>query len=1275
MSGHSSPSDIDGDGQVQDLQTVATSLLGQDTSGQAWALPPISAYPQARESGGGSGQGGYSSSSGLAPVPMGDADEQGQLDAAQMEERRREKVALLRVRQPRFMPDEFGLTITELSAICSFDNRSDPSQIELLNSQYGGPEGVAYLLKTDLDMGLPLQRATFMRRKSVLDQGKFIAVGAKEDLEAGDTGAATAKGADMTVGDKDIRTLVFGSNLIPPPKPSSILEIVWETIKDDPIIKVLIVGAVVVLALGTAICPSEGWVEGVAILVAVVIVLSSDKRTKVIRGGIKDQVSSWDLLVGDIVEVVVGDEIPADGIYVSGNRLVVDESPLTGESLPVKKGPSSPYLFSGCQISEGFGTMLVTAVGTRSSGGQIQELLNEAQSEETVLQMKLKIVAVLIGKIGVASGLLTFIGLAIRWAIDWAQGNPLVSDSCGGSTSGSLARIEAIAKDFVIGITVVVVAVPEGLPLAVTVSLAFSMFKMIQDKCFVRHLDASETMGEATCICTDKTGTLTENRMTAVKALVGDQVHYGEGSGEEQTHPFTERTFGTRVRDLLAEGICINSSCFLKIKPETGAALFVGSATEGALLQFAQKIGVHYEGVRAGVEKVENGTWSFSSDRKRMSTLVRPIASAPPTTTSSASSTTAKEYRLYTKGASEIVLGLCTHIIDAEASSVTPLSSNDLARIQRTIKRWASQGLRTIAMAYKDTDKLLTTFEGQGKKDDPEHDLVFIGLVGIKDPLRKEVPGAVAQCQKAGLTIRMVTGDNILTACKIARECNIMYGDGVALEGPVFRLMSEEEKIAILPRLQVLARSSPSDKHTLVSLLRKLGEVVAVTGDGTNDAPALKEADVGFAMGICGTQIAMNASDIVLLDDNFVSLVQSIRWGRNVLNCVRKFLQFQLGVNLAAITLTFVGSVTVGSSPLSTVQLLWVNLIMDSLGALALASEEPEDDILDHPPHSRHENLLSGPMKEYIFMQLVYQITVLLVLLLRGDDIFSPDATFYNSADITGTPSKRLKTLVFTTFILMQVTNEVMARQLNGELNLFRNFFRNKLFLLILAVILIVQVLAIVFGGSFFDTVQMNWEDWVICAVLALVNFPCVFVGRAIALLVHRTRGSSRRVHPEKGLAGREASIQRTTSVRSADVDSQQVASIGGRRGSVGSGGMRDSTGKRESMATPLISSSGGAGGSLPILSSGIASSTGLLRTGSGMGGAYRTTHRSGRRWQTLRSAVVLMNALDDVRKDDFTRTGPDQSFIENVRSFRKDPALPTKNAANTRSAASLRKL
>ncbi|KAJ3392073.1 Calcium-transporting ATPase 10, plasma membrane-type [Lobulomyces angularis] len=997
-----------------------------------------------------------------------------------------EKVKLihskLREEMDLLSSDEFGLTTEELDEICSFDNRNSESLVENLNTKFGGPLGVAIKLRTDPSIGLKTYDVPHNVKQ-------------KKGKVSPEQETPTVK---KVVQDAELRQKMFGSNIIPPPPSQSIFSMIIGQIKEDPILKILIVGAIIVISLGSAICPSSGWVDGFTILIAVILVLGvtsgndwskekkfkkllllqSDKKVKVLRNGVKDQISSWDLVIGDLVEVSPGDEIPVDGLFFSGTRLMIDESPLTGETLPVKKNEKNPFVFSGCQVNEGNALILTTAVGAHSSGGKIQLLLNEAQSQETVLQVKLGVVAVQIGKIGVAAGILTFFGLAIRWAIDWAHDVPLPPSHCSGSSSANdtLSRLQELATHFVVGVTIVVVAVPEGLPLAVTISLAFSMFKMMKDKCFVRQLDASETMGQATCICTDKTGTLTENRMTAVKIFAGEKEYFGAGSGHENAAAFTPTTLPESIKVLLTECACLNSSCFVKYKEDSPLPIFVGSATEGALLVLSEKLGVNYNQVRETHTTSENGIWDFNSERKRMSTLIEK------------SETT---FRLYTKGASEIVFSLCESKIN-EDGQPTILTADEKTKVQNKIKDWASEGLRTFVLAYKDTTERYTV-----DSKEVETSLTFVSLVGIKDPLRKEVPGAVLQCQKAGLKIKMVTGDNILTASKIARECGILT-NGIAMEGPDFRALSESEKRKVALKLQVLARSSPSDKFILVSLLKSMGEVVAVTGDGTNDAPALKEADVGFSMGICGTQIAMNASDIVLMDDNFVSLVQSIRWGRNVLNSVRKFLQFQLGVNLIAIILTFIGAITSGVSPLNTVQLLWVNLIMDTLGALALASDEPEDDILETPPHPRDAPLISQKMKEYMLIQIIYQVTVLLVILLQLDNFMVPTPEHILESGHSYV-TKRTSTVVFCVFIFCQCSNLVMSRKLNGELNFLGGFTRNKLFLFILSVIITVQLLTVVLAQDFMSTTSLNWEEWLLVALLAVGNFVFTFFVKVFA--------------------------------------------------------------------------------------------------------------------------------------------------------------------------------
>lgn len=385
---------------------------------------------------------------------------------------------------------------------------------------------------------------------------------------------------------------------------------------------------------------------------------------------------------------------------------------------------------------------------------------------------------------------MTFLGLAIRWAISFITNGELVASACINTSNSSetIVRVINLVEDFVVAITVVVVAVPEGLPLAVTLSLSLSMFKMMRDKCFVRHLDAAETMGQATTICTDKTGTLTYNRMQVVRFMIKGHIFKGEGSGDKDAQPFSPTTLPLEVNRLITECCSMNSNSFIKNEDQADEPgffpVFVGSATEGAMLILSKKLGVKYQKLRKEIQIAPNGVWSFSAERKRMSTLcVLPES---------------RKYRLYTKGASEIVLDLCTMIYDPTSMRAVLIKPSDVEEISKNIKAWATEGLRTISIAYKDFDHHV-----DNSVEDPETDLVFVCILAIKDPLRKEIPQAVASCKKAGIVVRMVTGDNILTATKIAKEANIFFGDGIALEGPVFRAMPKPEKLDILDRLQV----------------------------------------------------------------------------------------------------------------------------------------------------------------------------------------------------------------------------------------------------------------------------------------------------------------------------------------------------------------------------------------------------------------------------------------------------------------------------------------
>ena len=622
------------------------------------------------------------------------------------------------------------------------------------------------------------------------------------------------------------------------------------------------------------------------------------------RNGTDTLVTNTDLVVGDIVRLVTGDKLAADGVLLAAQGLVVDEASLTGESDPIKKCPTAnPWLRCGTQVSEGSGTMLVTAVGVHSEWGRTMAMV-VGETGNTPLQEALTVLAQAVGKVGLAVGVLCFIVLMVRWMVE-NRGFPVSQFA------------EGPLRFFIFAITIIVVAVPEGLPLAVTISLAYSMRKMMKDNNFVRVLAACETMGGATAICSDKTGTLTENRMTVVAARLG-----GKGAVLAMPPPGAGGVEAALAHELHINA-ALNSKAFLiekaekeaekeaaaeaaakaaggktaKKKPKklTGAAAvaaaaaaassmagvdFVGNRTECALLLLLRSWGVDYRALRATHGPRVLREYDFSSERKMASVLLAPEGGGGGA-------------RLYAKGAAEIVVRRCVSAWTPGGGS-EPLTDADRAALLDQVTSMAATGLRTIGLAHRDLSA--KEVAGGAPETPPEDALTLVAVVGIKDPVRAEVPDAVATCQRAGITVRMVTGDNIHTARHIARECGILAEGGLAMEGPDFRALPEGELMNLLPRLQVLARSSPADKLVLVRTLKKMGDIVAVTGDGTNDAPALKESDVGMAMGIAGTEVSKEAADIVIMDDNFSSIVKAVMWGRSVFCNIRKFLQVGVGV-------------------------------------------------------------------------------------------------------------------------------------------------------------------------------------------------------------------------------------------------------------------------------------------------------------------------------------------------------------------------------------------
>ncbi|GAM20513.1 hypothetical protein SAMD00019534_036880, partial [Acytostelium subglobosum LB1] len=919
------------------------------------------------------------------------------------------------------MSDEFKFDLKTLGSLVDVPKNPD------LLKEIGGPQGLADGLKSSLKDGLPNEQNSTETN----------------------------------------RVHIYGKNILPPPPHTPLWRIVLDALSDHILI-LLIVAAVVSIILGAVPATSEdpkiAWVDGVAILVAVVIVVTvtsvndfknqarfrdlnektSDKQIKAIRSGEQCQVSIFDVRVGDIITLDTGDILCADGVFVDGHSLTCDESSITGESDPIKKGHMEqgfdPFFISGSQVLEGFGKMMVTAVGVNSFNGKTMMSLR-VETEDTPLQEKLGKLADNIGKFGLAAAVLLLLIVIPKYFIE----KKVRHEDLPKSTASDITKM-------IIGsITIVVVAVPEGLPLAVTMALAYGMMKMYKENNLVRHLASCETMGSATNICSDKTGTLTQNVMTVVTGCIGQRFD------DCPAYADYAKTNLKEMSTILVEGLAVNSNAYEGMSTK-GKMEFIGSKTECAMLNFTKLFDCDYLEVRKRLEVIE--LYPFSSARKRMGVLVRQNE---------------QTLRFYQKGASEIILAQCDRYIDPNGQTQA-LTPEIKAMYEETIVTFATDALRTIGLAYRDfSNDCGIDFKGQA----PETNLIFIGVIGIKDPLRPEVPGAVAQCKRAGITVRMVTGDNIITATNIAKNCGILTEGGICMEGPVFRNLPQDEMDAIIPRLQVLARSSPTDKQLLVGRLKDLGEVVAVTGDGTNDGPALKLANVGFSMGIAGTEVAIAASDVVLLDDNFASIVRAVIWGRNIYDAICKFLQFQLTVNVVAVTVAFVGTITSGShSPLTAVQLLWVNLIMDTLAALALATEPPTPELLDRPPTGKNAPLITRGMWKNIIGHSVLQLIILFVLLYKGDKIYE------NFVDFPIVYSERHHyTIVFNTFVFLQLFNEINSRVLGNRLNPFTNFFNNPIFVIVLVATFIIQVLFVTFGDDATSTARLNITEWVACII------------------------------------------------------------------------------------------------------------------------------------------------------------------------------------------------
>ncbi|XP_015571849.1 calcium-transporting ATPase 9, plasma membrane-type isoform X2 [Ricinus communis] len=941
-------------------------------------------------------------------------------------------------------PTPYGDYAIGLEQLASMTRDQNLSALQ----QYGGAKGLSSMLKTNLETGIHGDEDDLIKRKSA-----------------------------------------FGANTYPRKKGRSLLRFLWEAWQDVTLI-ILIIAAIASLALGIKTeGPEEGWYDGASIAFAVILVivvtavsdyrqslqfqnLNEEKQNiqlEVMRGGRTLKISIFDIVVGDVVPLTIGDQVPADGILITGHSLALDESSMTGESKIVHKDYKAPFLMSGCKVADGVGTMLVTGVGINTEWGLLMASISEDTGEETPLQVRLNGVATFIGIVGLSVAVSVLAVLLGRYFTGNTRNSNGDVQFVKGETKISEA-IDGVIKIVTIAVTIVVVAVPEGLPLAVTLTLAYSMRKMMADKALVRRLSACETMGSATTICSDKTGTLTLNQMTVVEAYVGKKKMI-PADDSAQLH--------SEVSSLLCEGVAQNSTGSVFVPKDGGDVEISGSPTEKAILSWAVKLGMKFDSIRSQSKVLQ--VFPFNSEKKRGGVAIQ---------------RTDSKVHIHWKGAAELVLASCTRYMDSNGSVQSIDEDKDF--LKAAIDDMAASSLRCVAIAYRSIvlEKVPADEEGLDKWVLPEDDLVLLAIVGIKDPCRPGVENAVRVCTEAGVKVRMVTGDNLQTAKAIALECGILKSNADAtepniIEGKVFRVYSEKERELIAKKITVMGRSSPNDKLLLVQALRKGGEVVAVTGDGTNDAPALHEADIGLSMGIQGTEVAKESSDIIILDDNFASVVKVVRWGRSVYANIQKFIQFQLTVNVAALVINVVAAVSSGDVPLNAVQLLWVNLIMDTLGALALATEPPTDHLMHRSPVGRREPLITNIMWRNLLIQALYQVGVLLVLNFWGKTILHlDDEETEHATDVKNT-------MIFNAFVLCQIFNEFNARK-PDEINVFSGVTKNRLFIGIVGFTFILQIILIEFAGKFTSTVRLNWTLWLASLAIAFVSWPLAAVGKLL---------------------------------------------------------------------------------------------------------------------------------------------------------------------------------
>ena len=883
-----------------------------------------------------------------------------------------------------------------------------------------------------------------------------------------------------------------GANVLTPPAKTPLWKEFLEKF-NDPIIRILLLALLASVGISLFEFFSDGahhgdasvFFEPIGIFVAVILAtgigfwfevkanrafdllntVSDEDPVQVVRDGVATEVPKSDIVVGDIVILGTGTEVPADGTLEEAVSLQINESTLTGE--PMVRKSTNPEEFDeeatyptnqalrGTTVTDGHGVMQVTHVGDATENGKVFTAAQIDNSIKTPLNHQLDGLGAVISKISYVLAALILVGRLSFYFIGMEQ-------------FVAMDFAAELLQSIMIAVTLVVVSVPEGLPMSVTLSLALSMRRMLQTQNLVRKMHACETMGATTVICTDKTGTLTQNQM---------RIH------ETQFFTLLEQTLGDDdLSRTIAEGIAVNSTAMLKVnEPKEGQTAptkqVMGNPTEGALILWLDAQGLDYEKLRAAAPSESQLT--FSTERKYMATVVRSAAHPG-------------KKILYVKGAPEIVHGLCQKTL----GDVTK------AELDAKLLAYQNKAMRTLGFAYQVLEEGDATFDDKVVLADR---LTFLGIVAIADPVRSDVPDAVGACMDAGINIKIVTGDTPGTAREIGRQIGLWQDGDTArneITGPEFAALSDEELEERILDLKVISRARPMDKKRLVETLQKLDQVVAVTGDGTNDAPALKAAQVGLSMGD-GTSVAKEASDITIMDNSFASITRAVMWGRSLYRNIQRFILFQMTINVSACLIVLIGAFLGTESPLTVTQMLWVNLIMDTFAAMALASLPPSMDVMKDKPRRREDFIVTRPM-----WQGIIGLGVFFTALLIGLNIVFQHCSFGAVGaesllnfqwDSTASEMTTYESGVFfSLFVMLQFWNMFNAKAYATGKSALCGLFSNTTFLLVAALIIVGQILIVSFGGEMFRVSALGAMDWLI---IIAVTSPIFLVGEIKRLL------------------------------------------------------------------------------------------------------------------------------------------------------------------------------